>query len=318
MKLDVLKQLTKELPPLEGKELEAWLRDAMQRLGYDPKTIYQEIEMSSRFVETHRDVTYSNDTLQLHSHAFYEIVYSCNDCGAEYFVGSERYRLGSGDIIFIPPGVSHRALLPDTLDEPYLRYIIWMSQEFIEYYCRLFSYPLAEKFSAPNMLRTKNTKWEHLGALFQYGVREAEEGEDGCEAVVLGNTLQLLAQIKRAVDAEMAEQPQAEKTELLDRLAEYIERHYTETITIGDLSRRFYVSKSTISHLFQQKLGVSRYRYVTQRRLIAAKSLVEEGVRLEEVAMRIGFQDYTAFFRAFKGAYGISPRQYRVMHGIGD
>lgn len=316
MKLDVLKQLTKELPPLEGKALEAWLRDAMRRMGYDPDTIYQEMEMSSRYVDTHRDVTYSNEPLQLHSHAFYEIVYSCNDCGAEYFVGSERYRLVSGDIIFIPPGVSHRAMLPESMDEPYLRYIIWLSQEFMEQYSDLFPHPLSQKQQTPSMLRTKNTRWEHLGALFQYGVCEAEEGEDGWEAIVLGNTMQLLAQIKRAVNAEAAEAPQAEKTELLDRLAEYIERHYTETITIGDLSRRFYVSKSTISHLFQQKLGVSLYRYVTQRRLIAAKSLIEEGIRLEEVAMRIGFQDYTAFFRAFKRAYGISPRQYRVMQGV--
>jgi AraC-like DNA-binding protein len=209
-------------------------------------------------------------------------------------------------------------MLPDAMDEAYLRYMIWLSQEFMEKYAELFPYPFTKKQQMPSMLRTKNTKWEHLGALFQYGVREAEEREDGWEAIVLGNTMQLLAQIKRAVNAESAEAPVAEKTELLARLAEYIERHYTETITIGDLSRQFYVSKSTISHLFQQKLGVSLYRYITQRRLIAAKSLIEEGIRLEEVAMRIGFQDYTAFFRAFKGAFGISPRQYRVMQGVED
>lgn len=74
------------------------------------------------------------------------------------------------------------------------------------------------------------------------------------------------------------------------------------------------MSSSTISHLFQQRLGVSLYRYLTQRRLIAAKSLIEKGKALERVAVLCGFPDYSGFYRAFKSTFGISPRQYRTMH----
>ena len=55
------------------------------------------------------------------------------------------------------------------------------------------------------------------------------------------------------------------------------------------------------------------YRYVTQRRLIAAKTLIEKGQRLEAVAAQTGFTDYSGFYRAFKQEFGISPRQYRVL-----
>jgi AraC-like DNA-binding protein len=59
-------------------------------------------------------------------------------------------------------------------------------------------------------------------------------------------------------------------------------------------------------------LGVSLYRYVTQRRLIAAKNDIAKGMRLDAVARKSGFQDYSAFFRVFKSTFGISPRQYRI------
>ena len=57
-------------------------------------------------------------------------------------------------------------------------------------------------------------------------------------------------------------------------------------------------------------MGISLYRYITQRRLIAAKLLIGENHPLEEVARRVGFLDYSTFYRAFKQEYGISPRQF--------
>ena len=61
---------------------------------------------------------------------------------------------------------------------------------------------------------------------------------------------------------------------------------------------------------------MSFYRYVTQRRLIAAKSLIESGAHLEHAALQSGFQDYSGFYRAFRQEYGISPRQYRQLQTI--
>ena len=60
-------------------------------------------------------------------------------------------------------------------------------------------------------------------------------------------------------------------------------------------------------------MGVSFYRCVTQRRLIASKALILQGIPLEQVSERVGFADYSGFYRAFRQEYGISPRQYRRM-----
>ena len=60
-------------------------------------------------------------------------------------------------------------------------------------------------------------------------------------------------------------------------------------------------------------MGVSFYRCLTQRRLIAAKTLIGENVPMEEVSRRVGFSDYSSFYRAFRQEFGISPQQYRAI-----
>lgn len=311
MKLDELQRLTEKAPDLQGPQLQQWLQQQLADMGLDANEMYQELEMSSRFADIHRDISHSGSRIQLHSHTFYELIYCITNCGAEYLVGSRRYRLQQGDIIFLPPGVSHRPLLPEHMDQPYERYVLWLSQEFMELFSRLLTYSFTDKQTQTSMLRTRGTPWEHLGAMFCAGVEEAERKRDGWEAAVLGQTIQLLVEIKRATDARSLPSMREEKPDLVDRITAYIESRYTGKITIDDLSRHFFVSSSTISHLFKQKMGVSICQYVTQRRLIAAKTLIEKGVLLEEICTRTGFVDYSGFYRAFRRAYGISPRQYR-------
>ena len=313
MKLDILRELTRAVALSEGADAQKGMERALRERGLDPGSVYQELEMTSSLVDTHRDISWSNEHLQLHSHNFYELLWcvACRD--TEYLVGPERYRLRPGDLIFVPPGVSHRPLLPEKTEEAYVRYVLWLSRAFMELFASLFPYSFSGQQVRPSMLRTGGTQWEQLGEMFLEGIREAEQRQDGWEAAVLGNTLTLLAQIKRATDDRTARALEAEQPELLDRILAHVEEHYREELTIGALAERFYVSPSTVSHLCKQKLGVSLHGLLTQRRLIGAKSLIDRGMPLEEVARQVGFRDYSGFYRAFCREYGISPRQYRQL-----
>ena len=58
-------------------------------------------------------------------------------------------------------------------------------------------------------------------------------------------------------------------------------------------------------------MGISFYRYVTQRRLLESKLLIKSGMPMEQVSISVGFQDYSSFYRAFKAEFGQSPAQFR-------
>lgn len=313
MKLSEIKLLSE----LQTKNLED-IQAILQEHSIDLSNIYQELEMTSRYVDTHMDISMGNIPVNLHSHNYYEIVYVLTNSGIQYLAGTKRYALKRGDIIIVPPGVGHKPLFPSELAEPYRRIVLWVSTEFIEIADRILP-GCTPKFSEQIfLLRTAGTTYEHIGTLFRKGLKEAQEKKDYWQISLYGNTMQLLVECMRAFGEPVDQSSKSEKPELLDDVVSYIESHLAEKITLGDTAQRFFVSESTIGQTFQKKMHVSFYHYVTQRRLIAAKSMMINEPNLDTLSIKVGFRDYSTFFRAFKKEFGISPREYRNLIAEGQ
>lgn len=313
MNIDELKKLLgPQAAPASLQDVDR-INALLRSAGIEPGDFYQNMEMTNRYVNTHRDISFTNSTVHLHSHNFFEVLCCRNTCGVEYLVGTKRYKLEKGDILFVAPGISHRPILPENLTEPYERDIIWLSQEFVQLMAD--NTPGFKEWTPPdtNLIRTSGTRWEILCDMFHAGVKEAEAKNFGWEMIVLGNTMSLIASLWRALRFQTANQMRAEAPDLLDQVMAYIEIHMSEKITLTETAKHFYVSESTISHLFRQRLGVSFYRCVTQRRLIAAKEMIWKGYSMDRVAERVGFFDYSSFYRAFKQEFGVSPNQYKKL-----
>ncbi len=290
----------------------AELQELICSLGIDFSNLYQELEMNSHFVDTHMDISHGDIPVNLHSHNYYEMVYVLSNSGTQYLVGTKRYLLQHGDIILVPPGIGHKPLFPAELAEPYKRIVVWISTDFFATLQQLLRHDGIDSFPKDiYLLRTAGTSYDALSNYFRAGLKEAREKKPGWEAVLYGNTMQLLTGFYRAINDSHNRPAKAEKPELLDKVVAYIETHLDEKITLADTAARFFVSESTIGQTFQKKMHVSFYHYVTQRRLIAAKSIMLEESNLEFLSEKVGFSDYSTFYRAFKKEFGISPREYR-------
>jgi AraC-like DNA-binding protein len=99
-------------------------------------------------------------------------------------------------------------------------------------------------------------------------------------------------------------------SETISEIVDYINSHIREELLVGDLSRKFYISRYHLSREFQKHFGTSIHHYVLQRRLQLAGKLLVEGINPTTVAEQCGFQEYTTFYRAFKQEYGIPPVEF--------
>ena len=307
MKISKLTELVKQAS--NNVEDMIALKNQLDSQGISLENIYQELEMSSSYADSHRDISTTCDRILPHSHSFYELLYCISSDNVQYLLGSQRYTLQKGDVLMIPPGISHCPLFPEVMHGAYERIVVWVNAEMLRQLC--LRWPEIQLWQDSAFLRTAGTVWEKpIEDVFLRSCHESEKREAGWEAALYGNTTVLVTMLVRALLSE-GTAPSSERNELLDELLRYVEAHLSEKISVNSAARHLLVSESVITHLCSRQLGISFYRYVIQRRLIAAKSLIETGALLSEVATQVGFQDYSSFFRAFKQEFGISPRQYR-------
>lgn len=96
---------------------------------------------------------------------------------------------------------------------------------------------------------------------------------------------------------------------IVSRAVEYINKHYSEQITIDDICKHIYITKSHLHHLFMDNLKISPKKYVNVKRLSKAQKLINMGEKPTSVYTSCGFNDYGTFFRNYTTYFGYAPSQ---------
>lgn len=123
-----------------------------------------------------------------------------------------------------------------------------------------------------------------------------------------GAFLMLLSQLR--MDMPTASEPQLRATDqLLSRAIAYIDAHLSQELSVSALARAMNVSVSALAHCFSSQLGVSAYRYVTEKRLIYANKRLRAGERPTQVYAQCGYKDYPTFYKAYVKMFAHAPSQ---------
>lgn len=104
---------------------------------------------------------------------------------------------------------------------------------------------------------------------------------------------------------------------LLEKIKNFIDNNLHNNITISDLSTSLNLSRSYLSHVIKASLNTSLTKYIIDRRLEKAKSLLEQtDLKISDIAVSTGFQDQNYFARIFKRHYGVSATEHRTKSKI--
>jgi AraC-like DNA-binding protein/mannose-6-phosphate isomerase-like protein (cupin superfamily) len=249
-------------------------------------------------------------TMNMHIHDCFEIYYSISG-GKQFLIDNKFYTIQPGDLFFINTYESHYLSQIDQMVHE--RIVISISPDFIKQlssentdlsYCFTYRKP---NFSHQISLDKEQQQ------RFNYYIHKITSvsgfGEDILERTAFTELMVLLNKAfyaKRKTEMDTSYQ----YSKQVDQILDYMNQNIGNPISIEHLARQFYLSESYICRIFKYTTGTTINKYLTARRISIAKSLLADGMNVNEVCERCGFNDYSNFLKAFTKTVGISPKKY--------
>lgn len=98
----------------------------------------------------------------------------------------------------------------------------------------------------------------------------------------------------------------------LDAVFDFIEGNYHLAITLEDVAQAVGYSPSYLTNLTKRRTGKTVQRWIIERRMAAARSLLlETNLTVEQIAIQVGYQNVVHFFRQFRQLHGTTPQAWR-------
>ena len=247
------------------------------------------------------------EKMDFHYHEFCKLLFLVSGQGS-YFVDGKRYLLSAGDIVLIGSRSVHKPELSE--GTAYERIIIYVSPEYLQ----KMSAPdcdLLSLFSGENghVLRLKEQRRRAVFALASKLEQDLENDSFGRAVLSQADLLQLLVELGRSMADSPASLPRPSMTEnrRVLEIMEYLNQNLAEEIDIDQLAEQFFISKFYMMRLFQRETGTTIYSYLTQKRLLKARELMDAGMRATESCYACGFHSYSSFTRAYGKYFGTTP-----------
>ena len=95
------------------------------------------------------------------------------------------------------------------------------------------------------------------------------------------------------------------------RARDFLDAHFERGVASAELEIACGLDRFRLARQFRQRYGTSPYRYLTMRRLQAARRMIVGGATLAEVAATTGFADQSHLTRQFKAGFGLTPGRLR-------
>ena len=248
-----------------------------------------------------------------HWHSEVEFVF-VEKGNAEFLIGSKRYVLNAGMGIFINTQVIHRfeatesVIIPNIVFSPdllspkgsliYQKYIQPILHSSVD--CCIFS---------------PNTRWKKDILSILQAVFVVQKAKNICEI----KTMELLLKLWSVLydNVKIAEHHSISSTSArtqtkLQIMMQYIHKNYSEHISLEDIAKTVFLSKSSALSIFKKYLDTSPINYLVNYRLKrAAKLLATTDNSILSISQDTGFDNVGYFCRKFKELFRLTPSEYR-------
>jgi AraC-like DNA-binding protein len=232
-----------------------------------------------------------------------EVVYISEGEG-DFIINNHPYKAQKGDILVYNQGIIH-----DEKSNP--------QKPLITYFCGIGD--LSLKGLADGSLIPDHVSPVIQANKYSYKIESYISNIfDECASQVLGfeiicqhllvSLIILIMRIATATEKRAVDSPNS----LGYRIKEYIDKNYTHDISLDDIANHLYLSPYYISHIFKKEVGLSAINYLITRRIGEAKKLLlNTDLTIEEISLKVGYENCNYFSMLFKKIIGTSPGRFR-------
>lgn len=113
-------------------------------------------------------------------------------------------------------------------------------------------------------------------------------------------------------EGKEGEKESASSSFIVKNALNYIEKNYTQKLTLSEVAEKTYVSQWHLSKLLNRHTGQSFSDILNHVRIEHAKKLLQDpSLRIGDISEQVGFLDLAHFSRVFKKQEGVSANEYR-------
>lgn len=239
----------------------------------------------------------------MHSHDTICELALCYTGTGIYHLGSKKYPVKQGDLIFYNAGLEHELIASPGVE--------------LGAYCLGFSdvdfVGLPRHCIVPPQSSCISPSGSQFTLLREMAERILEfDMHDSLSSLtvnLLAVSYLLLAKCSHTLENEPTTQ---KETALTSQVKDYISAHLSENIVLQDIADHLCFSPSYISHVFKKETGYSSIEYLIRRRIGYAETLlISSDYSVTHIATLCGYDSPNHFQVAFKKIVGTTPLQYR-------
>lgn len=239
-----------------------------------------------------------------HCHNMYEIIYIKRGSGTFYVEGS-KYSIYPGCLLVFRPREFH--CINISSKTPYERLVVHFDKSIVfenpELLLDIFhNRDLGVNNIYPDIKKNIPLTFERISLC-----TELDEPERSIMVKLILNELLVV------LHNEFSVYPGRETGEkLITRIVNYINQNISAQFRLEELADRFFISKYHLGHMFKKHTGLPIMEYIIRKRVVMAQQLISEGCKASTAATISGFNDYSAFYRAYTKYIGTKPSEKNV------
>ena len=235
-----------------------------------------------------------------HCHDSYEILYVIDGTG-KFLIEGTSFDVTPGTLVVIRPFEYHSMQLSDS--SSYERYVIHFSEEYLVDDVKRLLQAILDGVEGSGKVYNAISLSKNVLSVFERFDTAESLPED--EKAIYVKTL--LSELMVFLSVSGGENININEGELGARVIRYLNENIYRNLSLDTLARRFFVSKYYLCRAFKKHNGVSVHGYINHKRVMYAKQLIEQGETASAAAYKVGFGDYSAFYRAYVKIVGKAP-----------